>query len=197
MIRFDGQKYDQEYLNGIKENAFKRMDSAGNGDGKITTDEAFKDLDIGSLLLGQNAEDSTKIMGAAQNIGEVISEYAGEDGEFTAEEWADFLNGDEWGNVLDAWHSSGSKAKLEMGWIDNAHIKDGITAKGEVKVGILNHLEKQGIDIQTMGLEAIIDKYAGDDGTFNLEEYRNLKNDPLYHDFIDKYNVAPWFSIED
>ena len=100
-------KYDKEYLEDIEKIAFSRMDEAGNGDGKITVDEAFKDLDIGSLLSGQNLSDIAQIAYQAKDIEKVLEEYAGDNGEFSAEEWADFLNGEEWGGVLDAWHSSG------------------------------------------------------------------------------------------
>ena len=93
--------------------------------------------------------------------------------------------------------SSEKKAELEMCWIDNSNLQDGSTTKGEVKVGILNNLYSNGIDISTKEIEAIIDKYAGQDGKFSVDEYQNLKNDPLYKSFIDEYNIEPWFSLED
>lgn len=38
MTKIPNQKWDSSYLNEIKNEVFKRMDKAGNGDGKITTD---------------------------------------------------------------------------------------------------------------------------------------------------------------
>ena len=141
MAEVNGQKWDSAYLKGIQNETFKRMDGAGNKDGKVTVNEALNDLNIASLLSGQNKTDAAKIKAAAEKIPEVLAKYAGQDGEFTAEEWANFLNGQEWGAVLDAWHSSGKDAKLEMNWIDNAHgFPDKAVTKGEVKVGILNNL---------------------------------------------------------
>lgn len=189
-------KYDKEYLEDIEKIAFSRMDEAGNGDGKITVDEAFKDLDIGSLLSGQNLSDIAQIAYQAKDIEKVLEEYAGDNGEFSAEEWADFLNGEEWGGVLDAWHSSGKKAELEMSWIDKAGIEDGKTTKGEVKVGLIQNLDANGIDIDTTDLEALVDKYAGKDGTFSKSEYKKLMNDPIYKAYREIYNITPWFRQE-
>ncbi len=191
--------YPKEYLKGIKDTTLPRMDEAGNGDGKVTVDEALNDLNIGGLLNGQNADDTKKIKTAGKNIEQVLTKYAGTDGEFSAQEWADFLNSDEWGSVLDAWDSSEQKAKLEMDWIDNAHMSDGMTTKGEVKVGILNNLlynkDKYGMNVptNTSEIEALIDKYASKDGTFTLQEYQQMKNDPAYKQFTEQYNVTPWF----
>ena len=190
-------KYDKEYLEDIEEHAFTRMDEAGNGDGKITVDEALKDLDIGSMIEGQNLPDAVKIILSAKDIPEVLAEYAGEDGEFTAEEWADFINSDEWGSVLDSWHSSGKMAKLEMSWIDKAHMEDGKATKGEMKAGLIQNLDANGIEIDTTELEELIDKYAGEDGTFTQEEYQKLKEDPKYQEYIEKYNISPWYSAEE
>jgi len=197
MSEINNQKWDSSYLNGIKNEVFTRMDQAGNGDGKVTIDEAFEDLDIGSLLSGQSKEDCEKIFGAAQNINDVLAEYAGADGIFSPEEWAEFLNGDEWGSVMDAWHSSGKKAELEMNWIDDAHIKDGKVTKGEIKVGIFNNIISKNQNIDTKELEDIIDKYAGDDGTFSKEEYMKLRQDPLYNEITNQFGALPWFNDEE
>ena len=187
-------KRDSEYLKEIENEALKRMDKSGNQDGKVTLDEALKYLNIDSLLSGQNEADVAKIKAAADKIPDVLVKYAGQDGEFTAEEWANFLNSQEWDAVLDAWHSSEKDAKLEMNWIDNAHgIPDKAVTKGEVKIGILNNLIANGVNIDTKEIEAIIDKYAGDDGTFTIKEYKALKEDIVYKDFLEKYDVTPWF----
>lgn len=196
MAEVNGQKWDSAYLKGIQNETFKRMDGAGNKDGKVTVNEALNDLNIASLLSGQNEADAAKIKAAAEKIPEVLAKYAGQDGEFTAEEWANFLNGQEWGTVLDAWHSSGKDAKLEMNWIDNAHgIPDKAVTKGEVKVGILNNLLARGVDIDTTEIEAVIDKYAGEDGIFTHKEYMALREDPAYKDIVNKYGVTPWFKF--
>ena len=196
MAEINGQKWDSGYLNDIKNHAFKRMDGAGDKDGKVTIKEALNDLNIGSLLSGQNEADTAKIKAAADKIPEVLAKYAGEDGTFSAEEWANFLNGNEWGAVLDAWHSSGKDAKLEMSWIDNAHgYPDKAVTKGEVKVGILNNLLAQNVNIDTTEIEAIIDKYAGEDGTFTHKEYMALREDPAYKEILNKYHVTPWFKF--
>ena len=196
MAEVNGQKWDSAYLKGIQNETFKRMDGAGNKDGKVTVNEALNDLNIASLLSGQNEADAAKIKAAAEKIPEVLAKYAGQDGEFTAEEWANFLNGQEWGAVLEAWHSSGKDAKLEMNWIDNAHgIPDKAVTKGEVKVGILNNLLARGVDIDTTEIEAVIDKYAGEDGTFTHKEYMALREDPAYKDIVNKYGVTPWFKF--
>lgn len=187
-------KKDSEYLKEIENKALKQMDNSGNQDGKITVNEALSDLNIASLLSGQNEADVAKIKAAAANIPEVLAKYAGQDGVFTAEEWANFLNGEEWGAVLDAYHSSGKDAKLEMTWIDNAHgIPDKAVTKGEVKIGILNNLIANGVNIDTKEIEAIIDKYAGEDGTFTHKEYMALREDPVYKEILNQYGVTPWF----
>ena len=84
-----------------------------------------------------------------------------------------------------------------MSWIDKAGIEDGKTTKGEVKVGLLNNLEANGVDIDTEELEGLVDKYAGEDGTFTKKEYMQLKQDPLYNEYIEKYHITPWFEVED
>ena len=195
MTNIQGNKYPDSYLKGIENETFKRIDNAGNKDGKVTVDEAYKDLDIPGLLSGQNEQDAAKIKKASANIKSVLERYAGNDGIFSAQEWADFLNGDEWDAVMDSWHSSGKKAELEMKWTDMEHIQDRRITKGEVKVGILNNLLFKNINVNTKNIEILIDKYAGNDGTFTLKEYQAMKNDPEYKNFIEKYNVVPWFNI--
>lgn len=109
-------KYSQEYLNDIK-NTFKRMDdvkNGGNGNGKVDLNEAYNDLDIPYLLANQNQEDTIKIETASRNIKEALKNYAGDDGEFSAEEWADFINGKEWGAVLNAWSSSEKFKNMDL-----------------------------------------------------------------------------------
>jgi len=192
-------KYSPEYLSQIENGVFKRADSiqnGGNGDGKVNVNEALKDLNIGGLLSGldKKSDEYKNLKSLTNKIPEVLAKYAGKDGTFTAREWADFLNGEEWGNVINTYHSSSNFAKIEMGWIDNSRgmYKDGQVTKGEIKVGIFNDLMQRGIKIDTTEIEALIDKYAGEDGTFTVEEYTNLKKDKKYAEFLKKYNATPF-----
>ena len=208
-FNYSDNNYSKEYLNGIKNDVFTRMDKNGNSDGKITVNEAYKDLDIGSLLSGLNKGSSEALENAMSHFEnskteeaikaqdkakEVLAKYAGSDGEFSSKEWADFLNGNEWNAVLDAYHSSSNFSKIEMGWIENSShsVKDGVVSKGAVKAGLLNDLSRKNINIDTTGIEALIDKYAGEDGMFTVEEYTKLKNDKQYKEFLNKYHVVPF-----
>lgn len=190
--------YPKEYLDHIKNETFKRMDAKGNNDSKVTVNEAYKDLDIGSMLSGlkKGSPEYNKLNGLTSNVLEILAKYAGKDGKFSPEEWAAFLNGNEWRAVIDTYHSSSNFAKIEMDWVDNSRnsINDGKVTKGEVKVGILNNLAGKNINVDTTGIEALIDKYAGDDGTFTVEEYMKLKNDKQYKEFLNKYNITPFES---
>ena len=189
------KKWDQEYLNGIQNESFKKIDGAGNNDNKVTVDEVLNDLNIPDLLLEQNEVDTAKIKAVADKIPEALVQYAGQDGEFTPEEYAEFLNGSEWGAVLEAWHSSGQDAKLEMNWIGNTNLPDIAVSKGDIKAGILNNFEVLGVNFDTTEIESVIDKYAGEDGMFTQKEYMALRKDPLYKDILKKYNVTPWFKF--
>ena len=90
---------EQEYLDGIKNEAFKRIDGNGNNDGKVTIDEALKDLKDTVLSQMKNKNQ------LSVNINEILKQYAGADKTFSAEEWAAFLNGNEWNNVLKQYRS--------------------------------------------------------------------------------------------
>ena len=90
---------EQEYLDSIKNDAFNRIDGKGNNDGKVTIDEALKDLQDTVLSQMKNKNQ------LSANINEVLKQYAGEDKTFSAEDWAEFLNGDEWNNVLKQYRS--------------------------------------------------------------------------------------------
>jgi len=199
-IDFSGaSRSNNPYLDSVNEAMNDNDKTFGNGDGKFTVDEAYASLDIGNLLNGQNEQDAEKIQTAAQNIKQTLAEYAGDDGVFSTVEWANFINGKEWGDVLDAWHSSGKKAQMEMNWTDEAGIQDGKMTKGEVKAGILNniaYLQSQGelsSSVDTTEIEALIDEYAGDDGVFTLEEYQNLRKNSKYKKFTFELGVTPWF----
>ncbi len=69
------------------------MDAAGNKDGKITTDEALKDLDVKGLMKGQNLIDAVKIAVVASDIEDTLVQYAGEDGTFTLKEYQSLKKG--------------------------------------------------------------------------------------------------------
>ena len=91
-------------------------------------------------------------------------------------------------------------AQIEMGWVDNSQncFPDGQCTKGEVKVGLLNNLQKMNLplvyDKRVIGsrLEAIVDKYAGEDGTFTVAEYTAMKNDPEYKQIINDFHLVPF-----
>jgi hypothetical protein len=175
---------------------------SGKKDGKVTVNEAYKDLQVGSLFadLKEGSQEYNRLKALTDKIPEALSKYAGKDGVFQAKEWADFLNGKEWGQVLDAYHSSSNFAQLEMKWIDNSKgaYNDGNITKGEVKVGLFNSLEKTKLpancDKEAIRnkLEDIVEKYVGDDGVFTLEEYTKMKNDPEYKQLLKEYHLYPF-----
>ena len=126
----NSNNYPKDYLNSIQNDVFKRIDgkeNGGNGDGKISVNEVYNDLNIGSLLngLAPYSKEYTKLKSLTDNIPAALQKYAGNDGIFTATEWANFLNGNEWDEVLDTYHSSSNFAKIEMGWIDKYVGEDG------------------------------------------------------------------------
>lgn len=184
-------------MNEINEVLTNRID--GNGDkkdGKVTINEAYNDLNIGSLLSGlkEGSNEYNKLKALTDKVPEALKKYAGTDGIFQAEEWADFLNNNEWGAVLDQYHSSSNFSKIEMSWIDNTKgmIPDGNVTKGEVKVGLLNKVIAINPNFDTTRIENLVDKYAGKDGIFTVEEYTAMKNDPEYKAFLNQFRVAPF-----
>lgn len=65
---------------------------------------------------------------------------------------------------------------------------------------LFSGLEKGSFEYNRLGhyaskIPAALQKYAGDDGTFTVEEYTALKNNKVYKNFLDQYNVSP-FSFE-
>ena len=100
------RQYPQEYLNEIKNSAFKRMDlkkNGGNGDGKISIGEALNDLNIDFLRNDgyfQSKQSKNKFENAVSNLPSILANYAGDDKEFSPQEWAEFINGKEWREVL-------------------------------------------------------------------------------------------------
>ncbi len=193
-MTINGSKYSKEYLNSITQVFQSRIDA--NKDGKVTLDEAYKDINVSGLLAGlkEGSTEYIRLKVLTDKIPEAMKTYAGADGILQEEEWAEFLNGEEWGNVLDAYHSSSNFSKIEMGWIDNSEgmINDGQVTKGEVKAGIFNNLDIQNKRYYTAEIENLIDSYAGSDGAFTVEEYTALKNDPTYKDLLEKTNVRPF-----
>ncbi|MBR1680730.1 hypothetical protein IJ707_02955, partial [bacterium] len=150
-----GQSYIRDCGNSLK-------GSDTNGDGKVTLEEFKNNLSIfGDNNLNQRAKD-------------LMDKYADADGSITAEGYAQWLNSEEYGQILDEYHSSKEFSEIEMGWIENSQnsYQDGQVTKGEVKVDLLNRLP-DGVDGSEM--EALIDKYAGQDGVFTVEEYTKLK----------------------
>ncbi len=193
--------YSQNYLNGIKQTFNTRIDgNSGKKDGKVTVAEAYKDLNVGDLLSGlkPNSQEYNKLSSLTNKIPQALQRYAGSDGVFTENEWADFLNGSEWGAVLDTYHSSSNWAETEMAFVDNAHnSKDGMITCGEVKVGLLNSIDyNYSSNFDTTELEAIVDNYAGDDGIFTKEEYTKMLNDPRYKSIIKQTGASPSFTLK-
>ena len=196
-----GSNFPEQYLAEIKNTLQNNDKQYGNGDGQLDINEAYSSLDVASLLANQNSADAEKIKTSSADIQDVLKKYAGKDGVFSAQEWAEFLNGEEWGAVLKAWHSSSGKAKLEMAWIDQANsTKDGKVAQGEITSSLINNLIAQGkklenLDNEKTFLADIVAKYAGADGVFTLEEYQALKADKDYQEFVNKNHIVPWFKF--
>ena len=193
----DDNRYSQQYLTGINDMLTNRMDgNGGEKEGKVTVNEAYNDLDIGSLLSGlkEGSNEYNKLKALTNKVPDALKKYAGSDGIFQAEEWADFLNGEEWGVVIDQYHSSSNFTKLEMKWIDNNNgmFSDGKVTKGEVKVGLLNKVLEINPNFDTSKIEKLIDKYAGEDGTYTVEEYTAMKSDPEYKAFLKQFQVVPF-----
>ena len=186
----NGNRYSKDYLIDINNVLINRIDgNGGKKDGKVTVNEAYKDLNIGSLFLGlkEGSNEYNKLKTLTDTIPEVLKKYAGSDGIFQTEEWADFLNGNEWGAVLDQYHSSKNFAKIEIDLADKSmeRFTDEEYTKGEIKVALLNNLQKTyltSLDTEAIGkrIEAIVDKYAGEDGRFTDAEFTAMKNDPEY-----------------
>ena len=199
----DNCKYLPNYLNSIKDALTNRIDgNGGKKDGKVTVNEAYNDLNIGNLLSGlkEGSNEYNKLKALTDKIPEALTRYAGSDGIFQAEEWANFLNGKEWGAVLEQEHSKSKFAEIEMGWIDRSknNIFDGQCTKGEVKTGLFNNLQNMNLplvydkEIIKGLLETLVDKYAGEDGTFTVAEYTALKNDPEYKQLIKEFHLIPF-----
>jgi len=83
-----------------------QFDKEGNSDGKVDIQEALNGLNIGNMLNGQSPADLAKLKSSTANIQEVLTKYAGEDGVFSALEWAEFQNGKEWKQVMDTYQNS-------------------------------------------------------------------------------------------
>ena len=216
MTKINNQTYDAGYLKSIKDVAFKRMDNAGTKDGKISVEEAYKDLDIGFMLEGQNATDTFKIASSTSDIPEVLKKYAGKDGEFSAKEWANFLNGDEWGEALEAWHSSEKMAELEKDWAEAENLyyqeiedvafkrmdaygnKDGKITIDEAlaDLDIASLLEDQSaidtikIFSSASKIPEALEKYAGGDGEFSAKEWASFLNGDEWGEVLDAWHSS-------
>lgn len=189
-------RYSNEYLNAVRQAMAANIDgNGGKKDGKVTVQEALNSLNIGGILYGikEDTQEYKNLKTLADNIPQTVQKYAGKDGVFQAYEWANFLNGNEWGQFLELHRSSSKSLKQEMQKIEQSQegFKDGLLSKGELKVGIINNLRKIAPFINTAMIESIIDKYAGQDGIFSVEEYAALKKDPCYDLFLKTFKVSP------
>lgn len=196
MVSVPANRYSNVYLNGVRQALSENADgNGGKKDGMVTVQEALNSLDIGGMLYGiqQGTQEYNNLKTLADNIPQALQKYAEKDGVFQAQEWADFLNGNEWGQFLDSYSSSSKCLKQEMQKIEQSQegFKDGLLSKGELKVGIINNLRKIAPFINTAMIESIIDKYAGQDGIFSVEEYAALKKDPCYDLFLKTFKVSP------
>ena len=188
--------YSYGYLNEVKQAMAANIDgNGGKKDGKVTVQEALNSLNIGGMLYGikEDTQEYKNIKTLADNMSQTVQKYAGKDGVFQVQEWANFLNGNEWGQFLEVHRSSSKSLKQEMQKIEQSQegFKDGLLSKGELKVGIINNLRKIAPFINTAMIESIIDKYAGQDGIFSVEEYAALKKDPCYDLFLKTFKVSP------
>lgn len=192
------QSFSSSYLNSIRQTFNSRIDGNTDGkkDGKITVAEAYRDLNISDMLSGLNpsSQEYNRIKSATDRVPQALRNYAGSDGVFTENEWANFLNGAEWGAALDAYHSTSRWAEHEMSSIDEASDRNGRVSVGEVKAGLLNSISETYSSFNTTELEAIVDNYAGNDGIFSKEEYTRMLNDPKYRNIINQTGATPYYS---
>jgi len=195
MTRINDGSFDAAYLKGIKDEVLPRMDSTlngGNGDGVADVEEAYRDLNPEMVFRGieKNSAAYKKLRGYVDKIEGALEEYAGKDGKFTAEEWAQFLNGEEWGNVLDVYRTHSSEYPPNKGLkAELSQLEDGPLTKGELKVSIFTALHKKGSNPNTENIEYLIDEFAGEDGTFSEEEYEKLNNCAAYKRFLKRYRI--------
>lgn len=179
------------------QNSFARMDSqanGGNGDGKVSVDEALNDLDIPSLFsnLDENSDEYKNLKKYTDKVPAALAKYAGNDKEFTTDEWDKFLNGSEWLNVIDTYHKTSSFAKDEMSWIDAKYTEDSNVTTTEVVAYLYSHFASQKQDTNEdfsvlKTITNLIYKYAGSDSKFTKEEYTQMLNDSTYSAFVKKY----------
>lgn len=98
-------EFSQDYLNSIKNEAFPRIDSKdryGNGDGKITVDEVYKDLEIGRLFYGlkEDSDEYNRLKTFTDKIPEALVEYSGDDAIFSVEEYTALKNDETYSTFL-------------------------------------------------------------------------------------------------
>ncbi|MBQ3642352.1 hypothetical protein II906_10590, partial [bacterium] len=202
-IDTNGNLKQDDYLNDIQDVMDNRMDGnkAGKKDGKVSYEEAYNDLDIPDLFDGlqEGSDEYNKLKTLTDKIPEALKKYIGSDGQLQAEEWSKFLNGPEWGAVLDQFHSSSNWASFQMSWIkiSNEMDRNVDVTKDIVTKGLLSNLKKNySSDNQfnsvSNRLKALVEKYAGKDGVFTVKEYTAMLNDSEYKQLIDKYHLTPY-----
>ena len=126
MVSVPANRYSNVYLNGVRQALSENADgNGGKKDGMVTVQEALNSLDIGGMLYGiqQGTQEYNNLKTLADNIPQALQKYAGKDGVFQAQEWADFLNGNEWGQFLDSYSSSSKCLKQEMQKIEQSQEK--------------------------------------------------------------------------
>jgi hypothetical protein len=125
-----------------------------------------------TLMCGLTVDEINKKGGV--NVNKFLAYYALANS--ATEEWADFINGKEWGAVLDLFHSLKNSAKTE---------KSGAILKKIDNTEILKKDEKQVIKDK---LKAIAKRYAGRDYRFTIMEYNVMLNDLEYQALKNKLN---------
>lgn len=214
-LAVNGRLYGAAYLQGC-DTKLKWIDKQfGNRDGKVSTEEMkadFQRLHNGILnaqdyamkkepaCRAQAAQDKSDLNSAYSKIPKLIEKYAGADKVFSGQECANLINSKEWNAYLNVWHNSVGDANIEMEWIDSAHIKDGRTTKGEVKVGLFNSIAKDAPKLANKlmsKIDNLVEKYVGDDGVFSIKEYMQMKNDPEYKQMELKTGMYPWFEDDE
>lgn len=98
-------EFSQDYLNDIKEIIFPRIDCKyryGNGDGKITVDEVYKDLNIDGLFdaLEKDGKEYNRLKTFTDKIPEALVEYSGDDAIFSVEEYTALKNDETYSTFL-------------------------------------------------------------------------------------------------
>ena len=103
-------EYSQEYLLGCSQ-SLQIADKCGDNDGQASLQEVYTLLGVKSMLdIVKKDNDNSKYLmmkDLINNLPNVLAKYAGNDGYFTPEEYADFVNNsEEWTQILSIYTST-------------------------------------------------------------------------------------------